>query len=83
MVSGTSRAYFENQMSNSLNKELKGKTVLLKKSHFRDDVTDLRFVCEDGFGVNAFTNGTSIYGYWVSDGKKDKVGGYDVESVVE
>ena len=69
-------------MSNRLNIDLHGKTVLLNKEHFKEG-TDLRFVCKNGFGCSSFTNGTSIYGTWVADGQDDKINGYDVESLLE
>ncbi len=69
------------QMSNSLRIDLKGKTVLLNKSNFKEG-TDLRFKCEDGFGCSPRTNGTTIYGKWVSDNLQDKISGYDVESIL-
>ena len=70
-------------MANSLNKELKGKVVLLKKENFREEIKDLRFLCNDGFGCNPDTSGSSIYGVWVVNNNKDRVSGYDVESIIE
>lgn len=70
-------------MSNYLNKELTGKVVNLIPSHFKEGIKDHRFMCEDGFGCNAFTNGTKIYGYWLEDNAKDCISGYDVLSLCE
>ena len=72
-------------MSNALNQPLKGKTVLVKREHFKDDAGPIRmyFVCESGFGCDSFTAGTKIYGHWEFDGEKDVISGYDVESISE
>jgi len=69
-------------MANAIHVDLTGKTVLLRKENFKEG-TDLRFKCEGGFGCHPQTNGTSIYGHWVSDQTYDKITGYDVESILE
>jgi hypothetical protein len=40
------------------------------------------FLCEDGFGCHPNTNGESIYGKWIATGEPDKIGGRDVESLI-
>lgn len=84
MVSERGWSFIDN-MANSLNVSLHGKTVLLKKKNFRDGIDDLRFrVDEDGgFGASPTTNGTSLYGTFLCDGEHSRVNGYDVESIVE
>ena len=65
-------------MSNRLNAELTNKVVLVKRSVLKPGI-DNRFLCEGGFGCNANTNGTKVYGRWVSDNQEDQIGGYDIE----
>ena len=74
-----------NKMSNALNLELKGKTVLVKAEHFKEGTGPIRmyFVCEDGFGCDSFTSGTKIFGHWKSDGEKGMINGYSVEKIIE
>jgi hypothetical protein len=68
-------------MSNRLNIDLTGKTVLVKKELFKEG-TDLRFLCEAGFGCHPMTNGTKVFGKWVSDNQNDCVGGYDIDRLL-
>lgn len=69
-------------MSNALNIELKGKTVIMK-SLSGTKAGDMRFLCEDGFGCSPNTNGTKIFGRWLTDGTKGVVNGYTVEKLAE
>ena len=68
-------------MSNKLKLDLESKIVLVKKELFREG-TDLRFLCEGGFGCSPLTNGTKIYGKWVSDNTGDCIGGYDIDRLL-
>lgn len=69
-------------MANSLNIDLTGKTVVVKNR-------DKHFVCEDGFGCQASTNGSKIFGHYKGEVNekgepyKEWISGYTVESVVE
>jgi hypothetical protein len=72
-------------MANSLNEDLRGKVVLIKADYLKPEITDRRFqVDEDGgFGAVSFTNGTALFGKWLSDNERDRLDGYMVESIVE
>ena len=68
---------------NALNKNLKGKTVWVKKNG------ELRaFICESGFGCSPNTNGRKIFGKWEAMtingrpcGKEEMIYGHEVESI--
>ena len=63
--------------------ELKGKVVTVLPQYISHDLTDSRFLCEDGFGCSSFTNGSTIYGKWLVDGERDTIKGFMVEKLVE
>lgn len=63
--------------------DVTNKVVLVHKKFLKPEVTDRRFLCEGGFGCHPQTNGTSVYGKWLSDGEEDRINGYEIESLVE
>jgi len=72
-------------MANSLDLDLTGKIVRIKKVAVKDEFqnSDLRFRCQGGFGCKPHTNGTKIFGTWLMDGEEDWVRGWNVEAIVE
>jgi hypothetical protein len=67
-------------MGNSLNQELEGKYVVLKRKYYKgDDPIERVFLCEGGFGCSSYTIGTAISGTFVIDRDKMRVEGYEVE----
>ena len=69
-------------MSNKLNLDLSNRVVLVGKEFLNDEVTDRRFICESGFGIHPFTNGTKIFGRWLCDNEKGCINGYSIEKLV-
>lgn len=68
-------------MANTLNMDLTGKVVILRKGFFREglEATDHPFLCEGGFGCLGYTEGRMLAGTFISDGEETAVSGYDVE----
>ena len=66
---------------NILNRPLKGQIVLVRKEFCNNDVTDRRFLCEDGFGCDTFTNGEGIFGKWLVDGEQDRINSRMIEEL--
>jgi hypothetical protein len=56
-------------MANSLSQNIERGTVVILRKGFTGDELERRYVCEDGFGMCDFTVGTSIVGFFVSDGR--------------
>jgi hypothetical protein len=77
-------------MANSLNKELKGKIVVLKKEAFKpeyreqyQDEKSRRVKVLGGFGASAITIGKMLHIKFESNGDEASVSGYDVEKIVK
>jgi len=67
-------------MGNSLNEDLTGKHVVLKRKYYKgDDPIERVFLCEGGFGCKSFTMGTAVIGVFIFDGCKSRVEGYEIE----
>lgn len=66
-------------MANNLGIDLEKKFIILKKGDYRGDIYERIFYCEGGFGLHTYTNGNAILGYFVSDGEKSRVEGWQVE----
>ena len=69
-------------MANSLNQELSGKVVVLKKDGLKPEYHDIKqrlFKVSGGFGASSFTNGSVLFGTFLSDGEECRMNGYDVE----
>ena len=65
-------------MANNLDQDITGKTVIVFKRKFRVDEGSAA-----GFGAVPYTMGTAVFGTFLDTGKKARVSGYDVESLVE
>lgn len=73
-------------MANSLNKDLRGKTVLLKKHIFRPEYQDEKYrrvKVIDGFGSVPFTVGKMMVVESEFDGERFSVSGYNVQKIVK
>lgn len=75
-------------MSNNLKRDIKaGEEVIVMpeqlKPEFRNDPKEFIFVCHSGFGMQANTMGTKIFGYWKKQGKteEDYIRGYYIDAV--
>lgn len=68
---------------NSLNIDLRGKTVILSHEYYDGDEEARKFKCEQGFGCLPFTSGTAISGYFLKDGERCRVEGDEVEKLAE
>ena len=70
-------------MSNALQQELKGKTVIFRQEDMAPGVVaeDHPFHCEDGFGCSPHTSGRAIIGYFVEDGEKGRIDGWMVDRI--
>ena len=66
-------------MGNSLNIDLTNKYVVLDKKTYQGDILRRVFFCEDGFGTKPSTIGNAIFGYFVADGEKCRIEGYEIE----
>jgi len=71
--------------SNVVGIDLKGKTVLVRKSWFAPEYRegDRRFVCSGGFGCNPDAMGTKIFGDFVDDGSHACITRGDIEKVLD
>jgi len=69
-------------MGNSLNQDLRGKTVILDSSRYKGNEEERKFKCENGFGCSPVTNGKAIFGHFLTDNEKARISGYDVEKIV-
>ena len=72
-------------MANSLNIDLRGKTVKFKKGVLKPKYENLTAVVDKdsgGFGAVGFTAGTALF-VTFSDGEKARMDGYDVLEIVE
>lgn len=72
---------------NSLGIDLTGKTVILKREIFTenvkyDDTNNRKLLCRDGFGCKPFTMGGCIYATYIPTGQEIRIDGYDVESLI-
>jgi hypothetical protein len=65
--------------------DLKGKTVLVRKSFFKPEYQDKdrRFKCEGGFGCHPDKIGTAVFGIFLLDGEEARISRGDIEGVVE
>jgi len=77
-------------MSNMLCREIEQKErIVIALKYLKDKTTSLEkriFVCEgDGFGMNSYTMGNAIFGFWEKTKQKDRVEGFmiDVEETKE
>jgi hypothetical protein len=64
---------------------LNGRTVIIRATSMKDkNATEAErtFLCTGGFGCDASSSGTKVFGTWVSDGTEDWVRRGDVESVL-
>ena len=67
-------------MTNSLNQNLEGKYVVLKRSYYKgDDPIERVFLCEGGFGCKSYTMGSAVSGMFIIDRERARVEGYEVE----
>jgi len=66
-------------MANSLCIDLENKNVILKKEFYKGDVYERVFFCDGGFGLHSYTNGGAVFGYFVSDGERSRIEGYQIE----
>ena len=64
---------------NHLNLNLKDMTVIMDKKHYKDKTNE--FICKSGFGCSPNTNGTKIFGRWLSDNTEDCVRGEFVKAL--
>jgi hypothetical protein len=73
-------------MANSLNLDLEGKTVLLKKEFFKPQFQEesQRIVkVLGGFGAKKDTMGTALYVKFLCDGEETRFEGYQIEKIIE
>ena len=68
-------------MANSLNKDLKDKTVTFKKGVLKPKYENMTAVVVGGFGASALTSGTALF-VTFEDGEKTRMNGYDVEKFI-
>lgn len=68
-------------MANSLNIDLKDKFVVLSKEAYPGSIIKRVFHCEGGFGISSDTMGTAIFGYFIYDGERCRVEGYEVDKL--
>jgi hypothetical protein len=69
-------------MSNSLNIDLTGKTVVVRAEAFRAEYNHLSerlFAVDGGFGAAPYTSGTAVFGTYLKDGQRARIDGNDVE----
>ena len=69
-------------MANSLNINLRGKIVLIKKRLMNyDNQEEMKraFLVSGGFGAEIETNGSSLFGTFLCDGERTKMDGYQIE----
>ena len=69
-------------MANALNIELKDKLITVKQGALKSEFENMHFLCLSGFGCNADTSGTKVFGVFIENGVESYVRGYDVEKVV-
>lgn len=69
-------------MANSLHREIRiGEIVILNPDHVLPAFKkDTRFQCKNGFGLKHWTNGSGIFGMWLSDSEQCKMSGWDIDS---
>jgi hypothetical protein len=71
-------------MANSLDQDLTGKVVLIRKDVLKPEWHyDRRFLVKGGFGALPHTMGKALMGTFLVDGESCRMSGWDVESVVE
>lgn len=70
-------------MSNSLDMELTGKTVVLLPRVYRGNEHERTFVCRAGFGCHSFTQGSAIMGVFISDRREARIGGGEIEKLAD
>lgn len=68
---------------NSLNIDLKGKVVVLSSKYYHGTEDQRTFKCEHGFGIAPFTRGQAVFGYFISDGRRARVEGYEIEKLAK
>lgn len=68
---------------NNLKIDLTNRVVLVYAKYLKPEVTDRRFICEDGFGLHPQTNGEKIFGRWMDDNTEGQINGRWVESLAE
>lgn len=67
---------------NSLNQNLKNKTVVINSELLPGSPEDRAFLCESGFGCDPQTGGRAIFGKFIRNGMKAKVDGMMLERVL-
>jgi hypothetical protein len=63
---------------NALHRDLKPGEVVIVRQEIYTGAYDLRFRCQSGFGMKAFTEGRKIYGVFLEDGEECFIGGGDI-----
>jgi len=69
-------------MANSLDQNLEGKVVVLRKKIFKPEYRDIKyrvFKVTGGFGAYANTIGRALFGIHLIDGERARYDGFDVE----
>ncbi len=67
-------------MGNSLDENIEGRYVILKKKHYKGEKDIERmFFCERGFGCNKHTMGKAVFGHFIIDGEKCRIEGFSIE----
>lgn len=80
--SGVEMREARKKMGNSLNMDLEGKHVVIKKEILKPEYHDVEkrvFLVKGGFGAKSYTIGTALFGEFVFDGEECRMDGYDVE----
>jgi len=63
--------------------EIEGKIVIMSAEYYKGKEEARKFKCEGGSGCHSWDMGKAIFGYFVLDGKKCRVEGYQVEKLAE
>ena len=70
-----------NKMSNALKQDITDRVVILRADRYKGSEAERKFLCEGGFGCHPHTNGTGVFGKFLSDGEQARVHGYDIEKL--
>lgn len=73
-------------MANSLNKNLVGSIVLVKKEYMNEENQSKEkrtFLCEGGSGCQSFTIGGKIFGTWLNSKETDCIRGGWIEKIIK
>lgn len=66
-------------MANNLKRTIEvGEEVVVSANVLKAGVDPI-FVCEGGFGMESFTRGNAIVGYWKADDTKGRIEGYWID----